>query len=1220
MNSLKKCYCNKCDKRILNHKPSIKCSLCNNNYHGNCSNMLPSDIKILIFYDRYNSWICTPCCVDIFPFSSTNEAVDTNHNRSTIRLPPQESCHVCFKPGRNMMKCEVCTEPTHNSCFSGPIGCKSCMANAIPGFNVDNQDLFHTKTMHHSHKLFNPFDTDSSIFKIGTADENEGAFEQDGWSTCSSLLNNCRYYELSSITKSRNSELKVFSLNINSLYSKISQIRDEINQYSHFDILCFNETSCNGYDLPFGGAELNLDYFHAPVISFPARESRRGGGLAVYINRNLCPLDDISVMHPLSENTRVNSGEFLFVEISRKYDKNIIVGNMYRSPNSIFDPNDFIKKINEKLALLKNHSNKLIILASDSNIDLLKYGIFTPTTNLVDTLTSHGFCPVISRPTRITEASASLIDHIFVNNITQVTKSGIITVDHSDHLAPFVNLITDRQKITFFEESQSYRLINEEQLLNFKAEIAGTDWSNIDDIDHPDDKYNAFETKYREKYEKCFPTKTRKNKKRKCDKPWILPWLQSACDRKNRLYYSYIKHPTDENKAKYKKMKIFVDKHRKKAKLKFNSNYFNKYSGDCRKQWSKVNELLSRRTKSKVKITKLKDEHGTVTNDREISEKFNNFFCNIAQKLKDEQGHPWDRGRPPESTLDVGKRSEISMANFECTVLEIEEIIKGFKNKATSDLAMQPLKFVCNEIAPVIRKLIDSSLKQGYFPDRLKCAKVIPLYKLSGSRADTSNYRPISLLSCFSKIYEKVMHKHLSQFMIENNTLYQSQYGFRAMHSCEHALLEAQNCINLALERKKIAVLLLIDFSKAFDMVDHSILLSKLDFYGIRGNFLEWFRTYLTGREQYVFVNNNSSSRLKLDYGVPQGSILGPLLFILYINDLPGVSNLVHFIFYADDANVVIIGDDPADLQDQINILLRDIDNWVKLNGLKLNVKKTKFMIFTKKRIDLTNFTIIMNDLPLERVTSERFLGVILDQNLSWNAHITKLASKISMNSGIIFKLKGIVPQKVLMMLYNSFIQSHLNYCSSIWGLGSHSSISRLFRAQKKAVRAVDARFNRQYYNKETGELPCHTKAIFNRNRILTVHNLITKNCLTTMHKTYLGLSPTPINNLFIFNHNLENISRRGLTFFTVPRTRLISTDKSLQIVGPKVYNHIINDLRQNSCDTDSQAVPENLKLKPFKRMVRNYLVDHQKTMDPDVNTWNLSAFLIYKCKASARF
>ena len=136
------------------------------------------------------------------------------------------------------------------------------------------------------------------------------------------------------------------------------------------------------------------------------------------------------------------------------------------------------------------------------------------------------------------------------------------------------------------------------------------------------------------------------------------------------------------------------------------------------------------------------------------------------------------------------------------------------------------------------------------------------------------------------------------------------------------------------------------------------------------------------------------------------------------------------------------------------------------------------------------------------------------------------------MNSGIIFKLKGIVPNKILMMLYNSFIQSHLNYCSSIWGLGSHSSISRIFRAQKKAVRAVDARFNRQYYNKETGELPCHTKALFNRNKILTVHNLITKNCLTTMHKIYLGLSPIPISNLFIFNQSQENTSRRGLTFF----------------------------------------------------------------------------------------
>ena len=241
-----------------------------------------------------------------------------------------------------------------------------------------------------------------------------------------------------------------------------------------------------------------------------------------------------------------------------------------------------------------------------------------------------------------------------------------------------------------------------------------------------------------------------------------------------------------------------------------------------------INQLLNRKPKSKVKISKLVDKDNTVTNPKDIANKFNEFFCSIAQRLKNETGHS---GRPPESTLNTSKRSHIVMNHVDCTVYEIEEIINSLKNKSTSDLSIQPLKFVSKEIAPIIQNLVSASFSQGVFPELLKCAKVIPLHK-SGSRTELTNYRPISLLSCFSKIYEKVMHKRLTNFLKDNKILFESQYGFRALHSCEHALLDAQYQLNIALDKKQIAALLLIDFSKAFDMVDHGILLDKLEHYG----------------------------------------------------------------------------------------------------------------------------------------------------------------------------------------------------------------------------------------------------------------------------------------------------------------------------------------------------------------------------------------------------
>ena len=182
------------------------------------------------------------------------------------------------------------------------------------------------------------------------------------------------------------------------------------------------------------------------------------------------------------------------------------------------------------------------------------------------------------------------------------------------------------------------------------------------------------------------------------------------------------------------------------------------------------------------------------------------------------------------------------------------------------------------------------------------------------------------------------MHKRLTQFLENNKILFVSQYGFRALHSCEHALLEAQNCLHQALDKKQIAVLLLIDFSKVFDMVDHGILLDKLEHYGVRGHILNWFRTYLTGRRQYVHVNGKNSEEMVLNYSVPQGSILGPLLFILYINDLPQVSKLAEYIFYADDANIIITADSYENLKNKVDSVLQKINAWVSINGLKLNI------------------------------------------------------------------------------------------------------------------------------------------------------------------------------------------------------------------------------------------------------------------------------------------
>ena len=220
-----------------------------------------------------------------------------------------------------------------------------------------------------------------------------------------------------------------------------------------------------------------------------------------------------------------------------------------------------------------------------------------------------------------------------------------------------------------------------------------------------------------------------------------------------------------------------------------------------------------------------------------------------------------------------------------------------------------------NNICTILSDLINKSFNEGIFANELKLAKVVPIFK-SGKRTDLSNYRPISLLSVFSHFFEKTMHVRLESFLRKHSTIYDYQFGFRKQHSCEHALLAAQSNLLEALNKKQIALLLLVDFSKAFDMVDHNIL-NKLEHYGIHGNAFKWLSTYLKGRKQYVHVNGTSSEIKSLEYGVPQGSILGPLLFVIYINDLPHSSELAKFILYADDANIIITADNELELQNK---------------------------------------------------------------------------------------------------------------------------------------------------------------------------------------------------------------------------------------------------------------------------------------------------------------
>ena len=359
----------------------------------------------------------------------------------------------------------------------------------------------------------------------------------------------------------------------------------------------------------------------------------------------------------------------------------------------------------------------------------------------------------------------------------------------------------------------------------------------------------------------------------------------------------------------------------------------------------------------------------------------------------------------------------------------------------------------------------------------MKNAKVIPIYKLKGNvsieKADPSNYRPISLLAIFSKILEKVIYQQLTCYLVSNNILYEHQYGFQAKKSTLHPVVHLLNYIAEAKNDKKISIGVFCDLAKCFDTISHSILFKKLSKIGINGVELEWFKNYLKDRQQFVHVNNTNSSKLGIKRGVPQGSILGPILFLIYINDLKNCTELFTLLF-ADDSNFLISGNNFHELKSKLNIELKKISDWFRSNEMSVNPNKTKFMIFNKKEntVDWNSLNIKLNFnndneadpekiKQLSYVNSKsdipaiKFLGVYIDSALNFKYHIDYLRRKISNSLYLVNRAKNILNLDTLKMLYHSFINSHLLYCIPAWSCGLESTLEPLIKLQKKAIRIV---------------------------------------------------------------------------------------------------------------------------------------------------------------------
>ena len=434
-----------------------------------------------------------------------------------------------------------------------------------------------------------------------------------------------------------------------------------------------------------------------------------------------------------------------------------------------------------------------------------------------------------------------------------------------------------------------------------------------------------------------------------------------------------------------------------------------------------------------------------ISNPFEISNTFNEYFINVEPKLADRI-----QNNNVNFATFLGGRSVNSIFLDAVTEKELEiEVSNLNSNKSCGHDEIPPkfVKEISKQIAKPLTHIYNQSLLTGVVPNELKIALVTPVFK-ANSKEEFSNYRAISVLPCFSKILEKNMDKRVVKYLDKHNMLFQSQYGFRKKHSTNLATIELVTKMLQAIDNSEYTIGVFLDLTKAFDTVNHEILLKKLEHYGIRGIALEWFENYLTNRKQMVKYKSEKSDSLTIKCGVPQGSVLGPLLFLVYMNDISRCSEILSIILFADDTNLFLSHKNLVTLKETMNRELNKIASWLSANKLSLNIKKTHFIIFKSRgKKSNQNVSITINNQGIEQVKYTKFLGLYIDDEFTWKYHIDQVATKISQMTGIMAKARQTI--------YDTMVYPYLTYCNIVWTSTYPSRLKSLFMLQKKIVRIM---------------------------------------------------------------------------------------------------------------------------------------------------------------------
>lgn len=793
--------------------------------------------------------------------------------------------------------------------------------------------------------------------------------------------------------------LKVIHLNIRSLAPKIDLLRTWVMVHKP-DIITISETWLHS-DIPDN--DVLIDNF----VLYRTDRPSRGGGVATYVSVRL-------TSEMITPSEAPLHFESIFVNIIFHQNKRLTIGNIYRPPSA---PAESTNCILSTISSLPNN-NELVILG-DFNKNWLDR-----TSSLDKTLfKSINLTQLISEPTRVDLRSSSLLDWILVSNPDRVLKSGVLSDPISDHSFIFciwkIKTTSQPPKYITFRQSKAM------DIDSFINDIVNINWSRFQLIPSVEEAWNFFYSEFINVVNKHAPLRTIRVKGRHL--PWINSYLINLYKKRDMAWRKYRLSKGLDDWETYRQLRNFCKTETRNAKSTYYKNSLSQEFRNPKQFWNKLNGMLNRSDKKHIGQLNI---NNIATSDPElISNAFNKHFTSIggSNYFNTFDNEDFLLQPSPSCSFSFNDIAPADVFNAICS-------IKG--NSCGPDgLETKFLKLAAHVIMYPLADLFNLSLKTCTIPSIWKCARVTPIFK-SGDSADINNYRPISIMCNVAKVFEKLLSRQLSDYIVSNNILSSHQSGFRSSYSTTTALLKFTNDIYSSLESGHITGAIFIDLSKAFDMVDHYLLLDKLAAIGLNRDALLWFNSYLHNRRQYVVFQGIQSNNLINSHGVPQGSILGPLLFSIFINELPRICQQCSIHLYADDTVIYFSDTNPTAIQNSLQTDFNLLQKWFYNNKLLLNTKKSCCMVFGSKpshpdQLDLKIQT--TNGSDLERVSSFKYLGLWIDPELTFKPHIDYIVKKCQASLSSLYRASECFTFEVRKRLITQLIFPILDYADIIY-------------------------------------------------------------------------------------------------------------------------------------------------------------------------------------------